>query len=75
VSYGEPQPLEGRCNARLTIGDNYGDNHATMLCQLEPGHEGLHQESYRSSVSGSVTITWENDDPEVEPEDEFLDAG
>lgn len=33
--YGEPEDVDGECNARLYIGDNYGDNHATMRCQAD----------------------------------------
>lgn len=58
---GEPEDVEGECNARLFIGDNYGDNHATMRCSLEPGHEGPHQERYNSQGSGKVLVEWEQD--------------
>jgi hypothetical protein len=59
MSYGEPQDLDGRCNARLFIGDNSGDNHATFRCQLDPGHDGLHREEYDDHSGGRVTVTWE----------------
>lgn len=62
---GEPKPVEGKCNARLHIGDNYGDGHATMLCGLDPAHDGLHKEVWDSSHSGRVTITWEHEDPQI----------
>jgi hypothetical protein len=65
MPFGEPRSVEGKCNARLHIGDNYGDNHATMLCGLEPGHPGLHQEIWATSHSGTVTITWEHEDPMI----------
>jgi len=55
---GEPEDVEGQCNARLFIGDNYGDNHATMRCQLEPGHEGDHEEKYGRPPQ-KVTVRWE----------------
>ena len=35
-----------RCNAELHIADDFGDNHATIRCELEPGHEGLHEENF-----------------------------
>jgi len=60
--FGPAKNVAGQCNARLTIGDDYGDNHATMRCQLAPGHEGKHRENYQSRISGQVTIEWEHDD-------------
>jgi len=62
MTYGEPQDVPGQCNARLSIGDNYGDNHATIVCQLPQGHDGLHREVYPSFSCGLVTITWEKHD-------------
>lgn len=50
------------CNALLEIGDDYGDNSSGMHCQLEKGHEGLHQEKYVALGDNHVTITWENDE-------------
>lgn len=61
--YGEPDDAEGECNARLFIGDNYGDNTATMRCQLVPGHEGVHKEEFERK-GGKVTITWVADERE-----------
>lgn len=45
------------CNAVLYIADDYGDNEATITCQLDPGHAGDHVERFdrRGNV---VTITW-----------------
>lgn len=62
MSYGEPQDLDGRCNARLFIGDNYGDNHATFRCQLDPGHDGPHREEYNAHRGGQIVVTWERDE-------------
>lgn len=62
MSYGEPPDVPGHCNARLTIADNHGDNHATFVCHQHAGHEGLHAEVYKSHNSGQVTITWEKHD-------------
>lgn len=28
--FGEPSDVEGQCNARLFIGDNYGDEHMIL---------------------------------------------
>jgi hypothetical protein len=47
----------------LRISDDYGDNHATMRCSREPGHEGRHREVYQSRSAGEVTVEWERDGP------------
>ncbi len=60
--FGEPEDVAGECNAKLYIGDNFGDNHATMRCQLFPGHEGRHREMYQTSVAGTVTVEWDKDE-------------
>jgi hypothetical protein len=59
--WGEPEDVEGECNARLYIADNYGDNSATIRCQLAPDHEGLHREQFDRD-GGQVTITWVADE-------------
>lgn len=59
--HGEPADVEGDCNARLYVADNYGDNHVTMRCQREPNHEGLHHEIFGGGKSGKVVVTWETD--------------
>jgi len=64
LGYGEPEDVSGECNARLEIGDNFGDNHATMRCQRDPGHPGNHRETYKSSSAGQVTIEWEKGEKE-----------
>lgn len=59
--FGEPPDQENMCNARLFIGDNYGDGTATMRCQLPPGHLELHCEKFERK-GGTVTITWVADE-------------
>jgi len=59
--FGEPSDVEGECNACLFIADNYGDNSATIRCQLAPNHEGLHREQFERE-GGAVTITWAVDE-------------
>lgn len=56
---GPPKDGEGRCNARLSIGDDYGDNSATMRCQLEPGHSGAHSEEWHHEPEKKAVVTWE----------------
>lgn len=34
------------CKAELHIGDDHGDNRATMHCELEDGHSGPHVERF-----------------------------
>lgn len=59
-----PKPDEpGMCNAELHIADDYGDNVATMKCQLESGHEGRHVEVWRD---GLAKVEWEGNDAEVD---------
>lgn len=63
--FGKPKDVEGDCNAKLYIGDDYGDNHATMRCQLPVGHEGEHKEVFQRGGE-PVTITWGVDESEDE---------
>lgn len=59
LCHGEPKDVAGKCNAHLHIADNFGDNHATMRCQLPAGHSGLHQEKYLLYGEHNVTVTWD----------------
>ncbi|MBU2774200.1 hypothetical protein HMI48_10025 [Acidithiobacillus ferrooxidans] len=47
------------CNRCMSIGDDHGDNEATMRCQLPMGHDGPHQETYESCNHGKVTVSFE----------------
>lgn len=58
-----PEDVDGECNAHLYIGDDYGDNHATIRCSLEKGHKGLHQEKFKRG-DDEITITWREDERE-----------
>lgn len=61
---GKPEDTKGECNAHLYICDDYGDNEATICCQLPEGHEGTHCEwFYRGE--GKVVISWEKDERRV----------
>jgi len=53
--------VDGECNARLFIADDYGDGSATIRCRLMPGHEGVHREEFERRGS-TVTITWAVDE-------------
>jgi len=59
--FGEPSDVDAECNARLFIGDNYGDGTATMRCQLPHGHDGVHREEFQRR-GGAVVITWVADE-------------
>lgn len=61
MSFGEPQDKEGECNARLFVGDNFGDNHVTFRCSMPAGHEGPHHENYITGTGGEVMIQWVKD--------------
>lgn len=58
--FGPPDDVDGECNARLEICDDYGDNCATMRCQLPPGHGGMHREEY-GAVNDTVVVEWDAD--------------
>ena len=52
-----------KCQAIMTIGDDYGDNEATMHCQLERGNKGDHQEIWngygsRRGLTFFAKLTW-----------------
>ncbi len=58
--FGPPEDVAGECNVRLEIGDDYGDNSATMRCQRESGHEGRHREEYEHDGAGKkVIVEWD----------------
>lgn len=46
MMFGPPEDVEGECNERLSIGDDYGDNPTTFRCQRKPNHAGFHQEVF-----------------------------
>lgn len=49
------------CAAELHISDDEGDNHATCICGLTPGHKGPHEERW---VLGEKIrmVLWDGDD-------------
>lgn len=61
--FGPPKDTEGQCNARLFLGDDYGDNTVTFRCTLKPGHQGHHSEQFfRSGTVDAVDVTWAKDE-------------
>lgn len=60
--WGKPKDVEGQCNARLFIADDYGDGTATMRCQLALGHDGVHREDFERKGDTVVTVTWVTDE-------------
>jgi hypothetical protein len=63
--FGKPEDVEGKCNARMYLGDDHGDNHTTIICNLPEGHLGRHQEMFKRAGkdrAGKVTINWDNDE-------------
>lgn len=59
--YGPPKDVEGECNARLHIADDWGDNCCTLRCREQPDHEGPHRKEFQRDGS-PVTITWVRDE-------------
>lgn len=52
------------CGAALFIGDDFGDNSATMRCQLTEGHDDvLHVERF-SRGEHEIVVTWPHDERE-----------
>ncbi len=60
---GPPPDVPGECNARLSLGDDYGDNSCTIRCKLVEGHDGDHCEGFDRN-GGPVKIIWQIDDRE-----------
>lgn len=58
-----------RCNAELHIADDYGDNHATIKCQREEGHDGSHEERFRKETMVVITF-WCDDRDDRDERDE-----
>ena len=50
------------CRDTLEIADDYGDNVATMTCQLPAGHQGQHIEQYGSDPA--VIVLWDTKTPD-----------
>ena len=72
MNFGEPEDVDGECNAHLYIADNFGDNHATMRCGLPKGHTGHHSESFERDGAGAC-IHWERDERSSEDSDASLE--
>ena len=70
--FGPPEDVEGECNARFRVADDYGDGIATFRCSLPPGHIGPHREDFSDMFKHKATITWEEVEDE---EDEDIDFG
>lgn len=67
--FGPPKDVEGKCNARFFLADDYGDNHCTLLCRLEPSHSGPHKEEFSRTyqaaerkIGSEIVITWQEDE-------------
>lgn len=63
-----PKDVPGECNARLYVGDDYGDNTSTFRCGQEPGHAGPHRETFvrdREDEAGRVVVEWDRDESAV----------
>jgi len=58
--FGPPEKVDGKCNARLYIADDYGDNECTIQCELDAGHSGEHCETFERE--STVKITWNHNE-------------
>lgn len=63
------KPVPGKCNAKVCVGDDYGDGSRTLFCQLSPSHLGRHEFCFgedpdcpETKRSHKVEITWLGDD-------------
>lgn len=65
--FGPAPDIPGECNARLYVGDDYGDNRATFRCEMKAGHRGVHIEVFRG---GTCKIIWRHDAREDDDEHE-----
>mgnify|MGYP001612492560 CR=1 FL=1 len=71
MPYQDTDDHPNECNAHLYIGDDYGDNHATMRCQELPGHPLPHREKFtHSRGSNEIDVTWTIDEREENEEPE-----
>jgi len=50
------------CGAILKLGDDYGDNETTVICQRTLGHKGRHMETAQPFPGQKVRITWPIDE-------------
>ena len=48
------------CVKVISIADDYGDNSATIKCQLGKNHEGPHEERFERK-GGIVVINWDDE--------------
>jgi len=65
--------VDGECNARLFLADDYGDNVCTIRCQLCLNHTGPHEENFKRGGK-PVKITWEVDERNDEKDEEEDEA-
>jgi len=61
--FGPPKDVAGECNARLVLGDDYGDNTCTFRCGLKPGHSGKHRDEFGDD-DNRVIVQWDLDERE-----------
>lgn len=51
------------CGAHFYIGDDHGDNEATMVCNLPPAHDGRHCCVFpRRGQKMEVVLSWDTDE-------------
>lgn len=62
--FGTPANIEGACNARQYLTDDYMNHQAIFRCERTPGHDGPHSETLNRPNGRTTTITWTEDDRE-----------
>ena len=66
-----PEDVQGKCNARLLIGSNHGEDHTSIVCQRRAGHKGKHSETW-DVPAGKVAIHWTGDERKYEDAEAFV---
>jgi len=47
-----PERDDEKCHAKISFGDDFGDNRCTFYCRLPKGHDGAHSEE------GELPFLW-----------------
>jgi hypothetical protein len=66
------------CNKTLVMGDDFGDNSITFMCQLPAGHEGSHYEEGDmgyDQIHLPYKVSWEGTNEIPSPDKDGLELG
>jgi len=70
--YEVPKDVPNRCNARLLIGANHGEDHSSMVCTRKAGHQGKHSVTWETE-GGPAAVHWHGDERAFEDAEAFED--